>query len=166
MVMSISIIIVLWFEMNVADFSILGIEPGTKLDESTFAVLVFLSVSHIVNWTGDAISNGRFSLLSKKQPLEGMDDIAKERSYICSIKQKLEGIENHLEKLRGDDQNAGLSTNLEKANNNMKSILEKMDIIEKSSWWFSVYARFYVVGWNLVVPLALAALAANLLRHA
>ena len=165
MVLSASIIAVLWFEMDVTKFSILGIDPQSKLDESAIAVLIFLSVSHIVNWVGDAVSNGKFSLFSQNKPLEKLNDIQKQRSYICDLCQSMEGIEKQLQELQTDISPAESGRKIENIDESMKGLLGQMVALHKSGWWFSMYARFYVIGWNFVMPLAMATLAGYLLYN-
>jgi len=166
MVLSLSVILVLWFEIDVSEFNFFGIEPRNKMDESVVAILLFLSVSHIVNWTSDVISNGSFSLFVKKKPLEGMADIQKERSYIRDIKDSLERIEKSQEKPQSDMNEAQLLERAENIRESLKFVIERMDDLEQSGWWFSAYARFYVIGWNFLVPIAISLLAIDFLYHA
>ncbi|MET4126851.1 hypothetical protein ACSSV6_000882 [Roseovarius sp. MBR-38] len=166
MALSTAITIVLWFDMDVTGFTILGIDPGQKLDEGTISVLVFLSISLVVNWVSDVTSNGMFSLFSGVKPISEMCDITIERSYIAQIKERVGVLEGLVAKFQVDNSDAELMRIVKLINSNVNEILTGMDELDKSGWWFSLYARFYVVGWYLAVPLGMAAFATFLLYHA
>jgi len=166
MILSIAIIIILWLDMDVTGFTILGIAPGYKLDEGTIAILIFLSISLFVNWASDVISNGMFSIFSKTKPIEGMNDIAKERSYIKTIKEHVEFVRKSVLELKTHNSDADLIRKFDSINENVTRLLGEMDKLNKSGWWFSLYACFYVIVWHFVVPLAMAAFAIVLLYHA
>ncbi|MEL7257051.1 MAG: hypothetical protein AAFN80_04315 [Pseudomonadota bacterium] len=155
LILSLSIIVVKWFDMDVADFSILGIDPGNRLDESVIVVSAFLAISHVVNWVGDTISGNGFGLFAQRKPLEGIGDVEKERSYIRAILSELE----RLKKDSGANSTDAIDSKLE-------YLVKGMVQLDRSGWRFSIYALFYVVAWNFILPLGMIVFALSLLCYA
>lgn len=145
--------------IDLCGFSLLGIEPGSKLWPVAAAVIVFLAVGHLLNWIGDRHAFQAWNSETKITGSSIIDlggtplrsEISEALSRIGGMKDTLKGIEEQPENAeRNAEQMESLGTQLGDVDARLTRLSRSVDRL-------TMHARLYLYGWLLIVPAGLAA---------
>jgi hypothetical protein len=163
MVLSLAVILIAKYEINTENLELFGVVLGDKdLSGPIMWTLGTLVASFVVNWIGDVISLNFFSFsVRKKTKGRLFDDGSDEMSHLDSILAKLDSFVNQAE---GNGLKPASFGNPEAKD--LSAIRNEISALRKSATWFNGFKLVYVVLWNFLMPVGLAAFAVYLILNA
>ena len=137
--------------IDLSSFAVLGVTfSESQLSSSTIWVLLALWVTHLVHWTGDLVSLGKWnSSLSSKLAQSTFGGGGK-------MKGRIEFILESFERVLDDEDKIHRKMDIDYIHRALKDF-------QNSLWWHERAAVFYVVFWSFVFPSLAAALSVYLL---
>ena len=140
------------YEIDTSQLTLLNIPIAeSQVVGITWVVLVLQMVVHSANWMGDFLSLGRWNSALKDKGVETLwDGGGKMKGRIEFLFELLEHADVSREKEFGET---------------IEQVLKELRAIRRSMWLFDLYAIFYVVFINYLLPVALAVCALILLYN-
>jgi hypothetical protein len=154
LLLSVGVVLSVKLEIDISGFKLVGIEfSEAQLNGALIWVVCILVISHIAHWVGDFASLGKWnSSLSSKLAESTWGGGGK-------MKGRLEFVIQNFEQAIDEKDSLHKKADIDW----IKRVLEDL---KRNSWWFEKYAVFYVVVWNLLLPVVFSGYAIKLLWNA
>jgi len=142
LIMSISTILVMWWDLDVAQLTFLEMPVKEGFIEvGAFSTILFQAVNHFIHWRGDFLSMQSWN---SGAPANDIGTIDAGSTIITKLERVIERL-SRLEDHKGDDLKGSLA-----------STRKELDKIRHENVRLYSYAGFYLYIWHLAVPLIAA----------